>query len=113
MKERPRLSPAAWAALDAPLAARNDVLTVIPATLSARDIETRITGADAVALIKVGRHFAKVREILESLGLAAQAHYVQHATMDRQAVLPLDAVDPEAVPYFSMILVHRRGQAWR
>jgi len=101
------------AALEAPLAARNDVLTVVPATLPADDIAVRLNTADAVALIKVGRHFGKVRSILDSLGLTAYARYVQHATMASQIVLPLDAVTPEEVPYFSMILVHRRGQAWR
>ena len=101
------------AALEAPLATRDDVLTVIPATLPADVLADRMGGADSVALIKVGRHFTKVRHVLESLGLTARARYVQHATMDSQVVLPLDAVSPEDVPYFSMILVHRRGQAWR
>ena len=32
--------------------------------------------------------------------------------MDNQRVLALSAVDEKAVPYFSMILVHRRGRAW-
>ena len=27
--------------------------------------------------------------------------------------LALDDVDPASVPYFSLILVHRRGMAWR
>ena len=101
------------AALDAPLAARNDVLSVVPATLPADDIAARLNAADAVALIKVGRHFGKLRTILDTLGLTAHARYVQHATMASQIVLPLDSVTPEEVPYFSMILVHRRGQAWR
>ncbi len=101
------------AALGAPLAARDDVLTVIPATLSADVLAARLTDVDAAALIKVGRHFPKVRNVLESLGLTGQARYVQHATMENQIVLPLDEVPPDAVPYFSMILVHRRGQAWR
>ena len=101
------------AALDAPLAARNDVLTVVPATLPAETLSDRLANADAVALIKVGRHFAKVRNVLETLGLGDRARYIQHATMDTQTVLPLDAVSPDEVPYFSMILVHRRGEAWR
>ena len=31
---------------------------------------------------------------------------------EQQRILPVAAVDPEAVPYFSMILVHARGAAW-
>lgn len=101
------------AALDAPLAARDDVLTVVPATLPSAELSQRLAAADAAALIKVGRHFAKVRNVLERLGLADRARYIQHATMAEQTVLPLDAISPETVPYFSMILVHRRGDAWR
>ncbi len=33
--------------------------------------------------------------------------------MANQKILPLAAVGAEAAPYFSMILVHRRGEAWR
>jgi len=93
------------------------VIVVAPedaaATLPTEVLSERLAEADAAALIKVGRHFAKVRDVLESLGLGDRARYIQHATMDNQTVLPLDAVSPETVPYFSMILVHRRGEAWR
>jgi precorrin-2/cobalt-factor-2 C20-methyltransferase len=33
--------------------------------------------------------------------------------MASQKILPLEAVGEDAAPYFSMILVHRRGEAWR
>ncbi len=73
----------------------------------------RLKQNDAAAIIKVGRHFAKVRRVLEALDLAGRAVYVEHATMASQRVLPLDSVDPAGVPYFSMILVHKKGKAWR
>ncbi len=72
----------------------------------------RLAEAEAAAIIKVGRHFGKVRRVLEDLGLADRARYVEHATMDSQRILPLDAVGQDGVPYFSMILVHKRGEAW-
>ncbi len=104
---------AAAAVLGAPLAARNDRLMVLPAPLDEAALTAAIESADAVAIIKLGRHFAKVRAVLERLGLADRARYVEHATMSSQQVLPLAAVDPAAVPYFSMVLVHKRGEAWR
>ncbi len=100
------------AVLGAPLAARNDVLTVVPAPLDEAALKARLAGAEAVAIIKVGRHFAKVRRVLDALGLMHQARYVEHATMASQRILPLDAVAEDGVPYFSMILVHKRGEAW-
>lgn len=100
-------------ALGSPLAARNDVLSVIPAPLSDALLAARLESADAAAIIKLGRHFAKVRDVLERLGLAGRARYIEHASLASQRILPLAEVDPSTVPYFSMILVHRRGEAWR
>jgi precorrin-2/cobalt-factor-2 C20-methyltransferase len=104
---------ASAAALQAPLAARNDVLAVLPGPLDEAELKRRLIDLDAAAIIKLGRHFAKVRRVLDELGLAERARYVERATLGHQRVLSLDAVDPASVPYFSMILVHKRGEAWR
>ena len=101
------------ARLGAPLAARNDVLSVIPAGLDDADLARRIDAADAAAIVKVGRHFARLRRALSALGLADRARYVERATMARERIAPLSEVDPATVPYFSMVLVHKRGDAWR
>jgi precorrin-2/cobalt-factor-2 C20-methyltransferase len=104
---------AAAAALQTPLAARNDVLAVLPGPLPEDELARRLADTEAAAIIKLGRHFAKVRRVLVRLGLEANARYVERATLAQQRLLPLAAVDPAEVPYFSMILVHRRGEAWR
>jgi precorrin-2/cobalt-factor-2 C20-methyltransferase len=96
----------------AALAARNDVLTVIPAPLPPERLRDLLANTDAAAIMKLGRHFTKVRDVLNELGFSAHARYVERATMSNQRLLPLDAVDPDSVPYFSMVLVHRRGEAW-
>ena len=100
------------AVLGAPLAARNDVLTVVPAPLDEAALKDRLAEIEAAAIIKVGRHFAKVRRVLAALGMTERARYVEHATMDDQKILPLEDVPEDRAPYFSMILVHRRGEAW-
>jgi len=101
------------AALGAPLAARNDVLTVIPAPLEEAELVARLESSEAAAIIKLGRHFTKVRGVLDRLGLSGRARYIAHGTLPDQAILPLNRVAPASVPYFSMILVHRRGAAWQ
>ena len=101
------------ASLGAPLATRNDTLSVIPATLGADELRARLAAVDAAAVIKVGRHLAKVRAVLASLGLAGRAHYIEHATMKSERRLPLVAASGVQAPYFSMVLVHRRGFAWK
>jgi precorrin-2/cobalt-factor-2 C20-methyltransferase len=100
------------AVLGAPLAARNDVLSVVPAPLDEAELKARLSSGDATAIIKVGRHFEKVRRVLDELGLSEQARYIERATMESQRILPLDSVDPGDVPYFSMVLLHKRGEAW-
>ncbi len=100
------------ATLGAPLAARNDVLTVLPAPLDDAVLGDRLATCDAAAIIKVGRHFGRVRALLNNLGLAEHARYIERATMSEQRIVALDEVDSESVPYFSMVLVHTRGTAW-
>ena len=104
---------ACGARLGMPLAARNDTFVVLPGPLPAETLRARLAESDAAAIIKLGRHFAKVRDVLAELGLLESARYIERATMAQERVVPPASVDPESVPYFSMILVHRRGDAWR
>ena len=101
------------ASAGAPLATRNDVLAVVPATLGEAELKAGLAVVDAAAIIKVGRHLPKVRAVLDSLGLAAGARYIEHATMASERILPLAETGGARAPYFSMVLVHRRGAAWK
>ena len=103
---------AAAAVLGAPLAARNDALSVLPAPLGETELVKRLEAVEAAAIIKVGKHIGGVRRALRTLGLEGRARYVEHATMASQRIVPLSEVDEGAAPYFSMVLVHRRGDAW-
>ena len=104
---------AASATLGFPLTARNDTLSIIPATLPDTELARRIDAAECVALVKLGRHFARTRDLLKKLGLAEHARYVERASMTGERIVALDDVDHAAVPDFSLILVHRRGEAWQ
>lgn len=92
-----------------PLAARNEVLSILPAPMPAEDLRAQLEKTDAAAIIKLGRHAPKVYEVLRDLGLLEHAHYVEHATMASQRVRHLRDVDPTEVPYFAMILVRKEG----
>ena len=98
------------AAAQQPLAARDETLTVVPATLGEAALERRLAGVEAAAIIKLGRHFAKVRDVLRRLGLAERAHYVERASLPSQRSLNLAEVDAAAVPYFAMILLRGSGR---
>ncbi len=94
-----------------PLAARNERLTVLPGPLGADELKTRIEGAESVAIMKVGRHLSKIRDVIESLGLTDQAMYIERASLPEEVVLPL-AQAPEKAPYFSMILLTKGADPW-
>jgi precorrin-2/cobalt-factor-2 C20-methyltransferase len=96
---------AAAAAL--PLVSRDKTLVVIPATLDEAELARRLGDADAAAIVKLGRHVAKVRRVLDRLGLIDGAVYIEHATLADQRVAPLACIAPEEAPYFSMALVTR------
>lgn len=97
--------------LGTPLVYRNQSLSVLSGVLPEEELEQRLRSAEAAVVMKLGRNFDKVRRVLQRLGLAARAHYVERATMHNQHIVPLDQVDPLASPYFSMILVP--GEKWR
>jgi precorrin-2/cobalt-factor-2 C20-methyltransferase len=99
------------AAARLPLTERTQTLTVVPATLDAAALERRLAAADAAAIIKLGRHFAKVRAALDRLGLTERATYVERASLANQRVLPLAEVAAETVPYFAMILLRGPAEA--
>ncbi|MGI9373490.1 MAG: precorrin-2 C(20)-methyltransferase [Hyphomicrobiales bacterium] len=100
------------AALGRPLAARNDVLKVVPAPLDEERLRAELEGVDAAAIMKVGRHFEKVRKVLDVLGLVDAAHVVEQVSHEGQKLTPLADVPDGAKPYFSTILIYNGGEAW-
>ena len=72
---------ASAASLRRPLSARNEVVKVLPATLPEDRLRDELMTAESAAIIKVGRHLPKVRNILGLLDLAVQrpCHHQGHA----------------------------------
>ena len=101
------------AAIGAPLASRNDILTVLPGPLDEETLFLRLRNIDAAAIIKLGKNLGKVRSVLARHDLIGCARYIEHATMDTQSVKPMSDVIGDTAPYFSMILVHKRIDAWK
>ena len=94
-----------------PLVARNESLTVLPGPLDDQALEARLEQADAFVIMKVGRHFLRLKALLSKLGYLERAWYIERATMEQQKVAMLGDVEQATAPYFSMILVHKRGRA--
>ena len=94
-----------------PLGAREARIAVLPATLPDDALREGIAAHEAVAILKLGRHFPRVRALVDALGLTGRATWVAHATLARQQVLPL-AEAPLEAPYFSLILVAKESDPW-
>jgi precorrin-2/cobalt-factor-2 C20-methyltransferase len=94
-----------------PLAARNEVLTVLPGPLSKKELERRLADNNSSAIMKVGRHIKKIKSVIDRLGLMDSSLYIERASLKEQRILKLiDA--PEVAPYFSMILVSKEEDPW-
>jgi precorrin-2/cobalt-factor-2 C20-methyltransferase len=93
------------AAAAIPLVSGNSTLAVIPATLDEDQIAARLAAGESVAIVKLGRHVAKVRRVLDRLGLLEGAVCIEHATLPTQRVAPFACINPDLAQYFSMVLI--------
>lgn len=103
---------AGGSAIQRPLAARNDVLSIVPAPLDDAALEAQIQAADAVCFIKVGRHLPRLRSLLERLGLLGKASYLERISLTNQRLFPLAEVPADPAPYFSMVLLYKGAEDW-
>lgn len=103
---------AAAASLRRPLSARNEVVKVLPATLPEDRLREELLGAESAAIIKVGRHLPKLRNILGMLDLSTRAHVIIKATHEDEVITPLLDITEDTLPYFSIILVYTGAETW-
>ena len=104
---------AAAAALNRPLVAGNESLTLIPATLPEDDLTARLQTCDAAAVLKVGRHLPKLKRALATAGLLARADYIERIGFAEQRQCKLTDLAEDAAPYFSIVLVRRAEDSIR
>jgi precorrin-2/cobalt-factor-2 C20-methyltransferase len=98
---------ASAAVIGQPLCERDETLKVLPATMREDDLLRELQSTRAAAILKVGRHFGKVKKILYALKLERQATVVQRATHHDQMIRDLPQVTEATLPYFTTIIVRR------
>jgi precorrin-2 C20-methyltransferase/precorrin-3B C17-methyltransferase len=96
---------AASAATGRPLVQGDEVLTILPGTLPPDELRRRLADSDAAVVMKLGRSYPAVREVLSSIGRLDEAYYVERASTPQQRVLPAGQVDASTVPYFSLTML--------
>ncbi|TCM86577.1 precorrin-2 C(20)-methyltransferase [Rhodovulum steppense] len=101
---------AAWTATGAPITWGDDILTVLPGTLPEQALTDGIRAADAIVVMKMGRHLPRLRRALAAAGRAGDAFLVEYAAMPGQRVTRLADYPDDTAPYFSIALVHGQGR---
>lgn len=96
---------ASAAELGQALCERDESFKVLPATMSEESLRRELRGTKAAAILKIGRHFGKVKRVLESLSLTPHAAAVVKATHDDQAIIRNLDIPKDALPYFTTIIV--------
>jgi precorrin-2/cobalt-factor-2 C20-methyltransferase len=99
-----------WGAAGLPITWGDDVLTVLPGTLSHAVLEAKLRASDAAVIMKIGTNFGKVRAAVDAAGLLDEAIYVERGTMDGEIVLPLREKIDGVAPYFSIVLIPGHGR---
>lgn len=94
-----------WSASGQPLVQGDDVLSVLPGTMSEFELTRRLADTDAAVIMKVGRNLPKIRRALQAAGRLADAVYVERGTMANGASMRLADKTDDRAPYFSIILV--------
>jgi precorrin-2/cobalt-factor-2 C20-methyltransferase len=88
-----------------PLCERDEVLKVLPATMNEEDLHRELSTTSSAAIIKVGRHFGKVKRVLRALGIENNATAVERATHDDQLIRGVSHISEDTLPYFTTIIV--------
>lgn len=102
---------AAGASMGRPLVEATETLAVLPGTLPEDELAARLGEADTAVVMKLGRTFPAVCSALRRVGRFDDAIYVERASGAAERVIPLRDVDPDEVPYFSLVVVPSRTGA--
>jgi precorrin-2/cobalt-factor-2 C20-methyltransferase len=101
------------ASLRRPLAAGSDILKVVPATVVESRLRCEVESAEALAIIKIGAYFDRVRTLLAELNLLDRAAIIERSTLSDERVTWLSDASAGPRPYFSTVLVYKGGNRWQ
>ena len=97
-----------WSAAGLPIVQGDDVLTVVPGTLSQEELVRRLRQKEPMVIMKLGRNLPKVRRALIESERLDNAIYVERGTMHNERLLPLAQKTDDSAPYFAIVLVTNR-----
>jgi precorrin-2/cobalt-factor-2 C20-methyltransferase len=95
------------AVIGKPLCERDEPLKILPATMDEADLLRELSKTSAAAIMKVGRHFGKVKRVLHHLSLLPHATAIERATTAEERITRLCDITEQALPYFTTIIVRK------
>jgi precorrin-2/cobalt-factor-2 C20-methyltransferase len=94
-----------WSQAGIPIVQGDDVLSVLPGTLSEAELGRKLADTEAAVIMKVGRNLPKIRRALAKTGRINDAFYVERGTMSNTDMRRLIDKADDVAPYFSIVLV--------
>jgi precorrin-2/cobalt-factor-2 C20-methyltransferase len=98
----------AAAGLNLSLVEKAERMAVLPCLSDVEGMRPDLERFDTVVLMKVGRRFAALRDLLRRMELLAHSHLaLKLGTPEEILTSDLDSVDPEKVTYMSLVIVRK------
>jgi len=94
--------------LNIPIACGNDIISILPGPLEDHILKKSIMNSDVTMILKVGRHFDRLRNLLRELALLDNSYYISNATLENQYMEKLSELTQNREDYFSMILIKNK-----
>jgi precorrin-2/cobalt-factor-2 C20-methyltransferase len=96
------------ALLNLSLCEKSERLAILPCLSEVAAMRGDLERFDTVVLMKVGRRFADLRELLRGMGLLSCSHLLLKLGSPGEIISSdLDAVDPQLVSYMSLVIVRK------
>lgn len=103
---------AAAAAIPFPLVARFDSLTVLAGPSPDEVLFPKIDAAGSVVILKVGRHYDRLRALLERTGRAEWSWLAENVGGSGQRIVRVRDAEAGPKPYFSLLLCFPGAEFW-
>jgi precorrin-2/cobalt-factor-2 C20-methyltransferase len=96
------------ALLNMSLCEKSERLAILPCLSEVESMRADLERFDTVVLMKVGRRFADLRDMLRGMGLLQHSHLLLKLGSPGEIISSdLDAVDPALVSYMSLVIVRK------
>ena len=93
------------------LAQHSEPLLILPALKIDDALADALASQPNIILMKIGKRFGALRDLLQTLDLLDCASYIEYASLPQQKMMPLRHREATEAPYFSMVLIHKNQPA--